>query len=283
MVSLYAPSWSARKRDAKITAEVKAEHNVEPDVEAGNFNKMLLPEFPELKACQSYIAKTRQELYLRSAPWGEQRGNRSILPEDTIDLRAWFSDRVAGFEPIKQAMLDKYDEQVALTEFKLNGMYDPEDYPTKERVSEKFKLKLSILPMPNVNDIRLLTDVPQHIRDEIAEAVTDELNANLNATLSYGMQALYKPIAHMATILKKYKDGEVKKLYDSVVENVRTMSDMAHKLNLTRNPVLEQLAIEAANLVDELTTKDLKESEGLQATTAKKAQALADRIAKLMP
>jgi hypothetical protein len=75
----------------------------------------------------------------------------------------------------------------------------------------------------------------------------------------------------------------VKRLFDSVVENVRTMSEMAHKLNISRDPTLEAFAIDAGNLVDQLTAKDLRDSEGMQAIVGQKARELADRIAQFMP
>lgn len=283
MYSLNAPTWSAYKRDKKITSEVKQQKHVNEEVKAGNFNKLLMPDFAELEACKSYIGATRQEFYLRTAPWGDQRGVRVGKAEEHMDIMAWFGDRRAGFEPIKQAMLDKYDEQIALTEFKLNDMFELSDYPDVDFIANKFQLRLSTVPLPNISDIRLLTEIPQHLRDEIEAQITSDINEGLASTLAHGMTELYKPIAHMAMTLDKHSKGEAKRLFDSVVENVRTMAEMVHKLNVMRNPVLEQLAIDAGNLVDGLTTKDLKDSEGLSAVTAKKAQVLADRIAKFIP
>jgi hypothetical protein len=281
--SLYAPTWTARKQDKRITAEIKASKGVDSDTDAGNFNKFLLPDFPELNQCKSYIGHTRQEFYLRTAPWGEMRGVRVGKAEEHMDMMSWFGDRRADFEPIKAAMLAKYSEQITLAEFKLNDMFDSEDYPDVEKVESRFQLRLSAMPLPNVNDVRVLTDIPKHVRQEIEDAITADINASFTATLTHGFQQLYKPIQHMADTLEKYKDGEIKRLFDSVVENVRVMSEMAHKLNVSRDPTLEAFAIEAGGLVDALTAKDLRDSEGMQVLVAKKAQDLAARIAMFMP
>jgi hypothetical protein len=280
---LYAPTWTARKQDKRITEEIKASKGVDSDIDAGNFNKMLLPDFKELELCKSYFGKTRQEFYLRTAPWGEQRGNRVGKAEEHLDMMAWFGDRQADFKPLLEAMLAKYVEHITLAEFKLNDMFDSEDYPDVDWVRSKFVLRLSVMPLPNVRDVRVLTDIPAHVRAEIEQQITDDINASITATLTHGFQQLYKPIAHMAETLEKYKDGEIKRLFDSVVENVRTMSDMAHKLNVSRDPTLEQFAIEAGNLVDALSAKDLRDSEGLQIVVSKKAADLAARIQMFMP
>jgi hypothetical protein len=283
LYSLYAPAWTARKLDKKITAEIKEQHNVDSDVDAGNFNKFLLPDFKELAACKSFIGKTRQEFYLRTAPWGEQRGARVGKAEEHMEMLSWFGDRVEDFKPLKREMLATYAEHVALAEFKLNEMYDPMDYPSVEKVDAKFQLRMSAVPLPNINDVRLLQEIPPHIRADIEASITADIQNSITATLTHGFQSLYKPIAHMADVLHKYKEGEVKRLFDSVVENVRTMSEMAHKLNISRDPTLEAFAIDAGNLVDQLTAKDLRDSEGMQAIVGQKARELADRIAQFMP
>ena len=283
LYSLYAPTWTARKQDKRITAEIKASKGVDSDTDAGNFNKFLLPDFKELDLCKSYFGRTRQEFYLRTAPWGEARGNRVGKAEEHMDMMAWFGDRKADFEPIKGAMLAKYTEHIALAEFKLSEMFDAEDYPDVDTVASRFQLRLSVMPLPNIQDVRVLTDIPAHIRQEIEDQITEDVNNSFTATLLHGFQQLYKPIAHMAETLGKYKDGEVKRLFDSVVENVRTMAEMAHKLNVTRDPTLAQFATEAGDLVDALTAKDLRDSEGMQVIVAKKAQDLANRIAAFMP
>jgi hypothetical protein len=283
MYSLYAPTWTAYKKDKRITAEVKKQNNVAESVDAGGYNKLLLPDCDELNKLKSYIGAVRSAFYLRAAPWGEQRGVRVGKAEEHLDMMSWFGDAEAGLEPPKHAFAKVYPSKIAEIEFVLNDMYNPHDYPPLDVVMDKFKLRLSVTPLPNVNDIRVLNEIPQHVRDEIEASIKDDIAKSHAATIGHAFQELYKPVAHMATMVKKYHDGDVKKLFDSVVENVRNIAVFAHKLNIARDPDLEALAQEADELVANLTAKDLKESDGARVLAAKKAQALADRIAAFMP
>jgi len=150
-------------------------------------------------------------------------------------------------------------------------------------VLNRFQLRLSVMPLPNTNDIRVLKEIPKHIRDELEESLKAEMHKAHASTVGHAFSELYKPIAHMATTLQKYHDGEVKRLFDSVVENVRTIAVFARKLNIARDATLDDLAQEAEDLVANLTMKDLKESDGQRVLTAQKAENLAARIAAFMP
>src|SRR5580765_9118216 len=83
LLSLYAPTWTAYKKDKQITAQVKKMNNVDDDVDAGSYNKMLLPECDTLTKLKSYIGSVRSTwFYGRTQPWGEARGDRVQNAED---------------------------------------------------------------------------------------------------------------------------------------------------------------------------------------------------------
>lgn len=283
MCSLYAPTWTAYKKDARVTAEVKRTNHVDQMVDAGSFNKMMLPDCGELDKLKSFFAATRMEFYARTAPWGEQRGVRATKAEEYMSLMQWFGDRQALLEPLKEDFGAIYPSKVAAMEFVLNDMFNPADYPPVDGVLDRFQLKLSVVPLPNVNDIRLLTEIPEHVREELEAALTTEIAKSYASTVEYTVTELLKPVQHMATTLRKYQTGDVKKLYESVIDNVRNIAVMATKLNLSRDPAIDALAKQAGELVRDLTAKDLKDSAGQMSVTAIQAEKLAARIAKFIP
>jgi hypothetical protein len=286
MYSLYAPTWTARKLDRKATADVKKLNGVKEQTNAGNFNKLILPDCKELDALKSYIGATRLQFYERTAAWGNTRGVRVGKAEDHLDLMSWFGDRRDGVRAPLQALLDVYPEKVAKLEYDADGlgaMFNADDYPPVDVVQRKFALDLSVSPLPNVNDIRVLTDIPAHVRQEIEDSLKVEFQKVQDQAVRDAFDALVKPIAHMATQLKRYHDGETKKVYDSVVENVREVAAVARRMNITRDPTIEAFADEAEALVKDVTKKDLKESDGLRVTKQKAAEDLAARMAKYLP
>jgi hypothetical protein len=281
--NLYAPTWTAYKRDKKITAEVKAMNNVADEVKAGSFNKMLLPDCKTLDALKSYMGAVRQWVYERTESWGDARGDRVGLAEHVMVNMHEFGDKQEGLKPLKAAFAVEYEAEKARAELELNEMFDPDDYPPIEEVLERFQLRLSTRPLPNVRDIRVMTEIPAHIRDDIEKQMKQDFDTAYTATAKAAFERLLKPVAHMAATLRAYDKGEVKKLYDSVVENVRDIANMMHMLNITKNADIDKLADAAFELVQDIKAADLKESEGTLRSKAAQAEALAARIAKFMP
>jgi len=283
MYTLYAPTWTARKLDKKATQQVKEANGVKDGTDAGNFNKLILPDCDELKAITSFIGATRNEFYLHTAAWGEQRGNRVGKAEHHMDLMSWFGDRKAALVPLVQALGAVYPSKIAEAEYKMHGLFDIQDYPSWDVVEGKFALDLFPQPMPNVNDIRDMGDIPNDQR----LAIEADMNARKDAAFAQAVrdtfEQLLKPVAHMAKQLQAYDKGEVKKIYESLTENVRIMAEAARRLNLTNDADIEALATECEALVDGVTQKNLKDSDGFRVEKAKAAEKLAARIAAFIP
>lgn len=284
LYNLNAPTWAARKLDKRVTSQAKAANGVSDTTNAGNFNKLLLPDCAELSACGSYISATRYDwFYTRTAPWGETRGIRVGKAENHLDVMMEFGDKQAGLEPLLDKFEAVYPLKVAAIADLLKGMFNARDYPPWEFVRAKFALRLAVQPLPNANDVRVLTDIPAHIRAEIEESLKAEQEKVYAASISHAFTELLLPVQHMAKQLKAYTEGDVKKIYDSLIENVRDMGEAAKRLNIARDPRIDALAAEAVSLVDGVTRQDLKQSDGFRIEQQKKAEALAARIAILIP
>jgi hypothetical protein len=280
MYSLYAPTWTARKLDKKATEDVKKMNGVDSGTDAGNYNKLLLPDCAELKALSSYIAAGRNAFYLRTAPWAEARGVRVGLAENHMDLMSWFGDLQHGMGPLKSAFGAVYPAEIEKSIFLLHGMGDRSEYPGWHVVERRFDLQLSVQPLPNKNDIRVLTEIPKHVREEIESNLQKEFENVQSLAVRNALEPLLKKLAHMGAHLRAYTSGEAKKIYDSLTENVTAMAEAAKRLNIARDTVVDQLADEALRLVAGVTSEDLKTSDGMRDTKAKAAEELAAKMAQ---
>jgi hypothetical protein len=283
MYTLYAPTWTARKLDKKATKQVKESNGVKDGINAGNFNKLILPDCAELTTIQSYIGTTRNEFYLRSAAWGEQRGIRVGKAENHMDTVSWFGDRKAGLEPLKDALGAVYPAKIAQAEYDMHGLFDIADYPSWDVVREKFQLDLYPQPLPNAEDIRTMQDIPADQRAAIEADMEQRTNAAFAGAVAEAFTMLMEPIAHMAKQLRAYTAGDAKRLHESLHENIRMMAAAARRLNLTNDPDIEEMAVHAEELVAGVTKDDLKDNDLFRASKAKEAEALAARIAKFLP
>jgi hypothetical protein len=281
MYSLNAPTWTARKLDKKATAEVKAANNVKDTTDAGNFNKLILPDCKELQAIQSHIGAVRQAFYLRTAAWGESRGTRVGKAENHLDVMSWFGDEKAKLGPLKVAFGAVYPSKVAGMEYELHGLWNPNDYPPWDVVESKFALRLSVQPLPNVNDVRVLKEIPPHVRQEIEEALKQEFADVQAQSIKNALEPLLDKLTHMAARLKEFKGEKKQRLHDSLTENVVIMADAAKRLNIARDPVVDQIADEAAAIAIGVTKDDLRDSDLLRASKVKQAEALAAKMGAL--
>ena len=280
MVTLNARVWTARKLDKKVSAEVKAARNITSDVDAGNYNKRLL-ESVEHQACVSHVGATRNEFYLRAAPWGDVRSVGVVKAEDVLDLSAWFGDQKAGLEPKLDTFGKVYTQQAAEREYATHGMCDPQDFPPWDVVREKFGISLSFRPLPKVADIRVITEIPEHIRAEIEDALKKEFADAQSSAVKNALEPLFEKVEHMMVRLREYTGEKKERLHESLTENVVLMADAARRLNITRDPVVEQMADMAIALVTGVTKEDLKASPVMRTAKAKEAEDLAARMAKL--
>jgi hypothetical protein len=291
LYSLYAPTWTARKLDKKVTEQAKQANGVAADTDAGNFNKFLLPECAELEAITKYIGGVRQWFYSKTAPWGETRGTRAGLAENHLDLMHEFGDVRDGLKPLRDAFIKVYPVKVQEMEFKLHDMFNASDYPAVGDVERRFDLHLSVQPLPNVNDIRVLQEIPPHLRQEIEDSLKEEFAKARDTAIENAVLELFKPLSNLAKQLQRVQefndapvDGKKRPpIFDSLVDNVREMAGTARRYNLARDPNIEALADEAERLVANITAKDLKESDGARVEVQKKAAVLAARVAQYLP
>lgn len=283
MYSLYAPTWTARKLDKKATAQVKEANGVKDSVNAGNFNKLILPDCTELEAITAHVGSVRNGFYLRTAPWGEARGMRAGKAEDHMDLMSWFGDRQEEQKPLVHTFGVAYSELVAKAEYDMHGMFNVEDYPPWDVVEGKFALRLSVTPLPNVKDIRVMTEIPAHVRQQIEHAIQKDMHDVYASSIVEAFTTLLEPIRHMSNQLRAYDAGKTKKIFESLTVNVAKMADAARRLNIARDPRIEAIAAEAESLVEGVTKADLKDNDLFRASKAKAAEELANRIAQFIP
>src|SRR5262249_49231809 len=151
LATLSISMFSPRKTDKKVTREVIDQHQAAES--AGKFVKQLLPE-EALEAIKKLQNEARQFHYENTLPWSDEGGR--ILPSahymTYVDKMREFGAR---FDPLVDAFLERYEEYKETARSRLNGMFNPNDYPSKERVRKKFKFKSAFLPFPDGADFRV--------------------------------------------------------------------------------------------------------------------------------
>lgn len=247
IVNLNISQWSGRKHDKNATREVEEAHNAQTG-QAGRFNKMLTSkEF--LAGILNRGSAARSFLYEQTLPWGDN-GDR-ILPS------AIYFDFITGMDKLKTEFFEEvdkaeneYNNELREAEARLNGLFNASDYPSSEEFKSKFGFKISFMPIPETQDLRI--DLSQTEINVLKQSITTEMNNRLAASMADVWQRIKEQLDHMKERLTGLNDkGKVKSFNDSLFTNLSDIIDLLPKLNIAGSPDIDQICEELKSLMVE--------------------------------
>ena len=281
VVSLSISQWSGRRLDRKITDEVNQAHNAAS--EAGRYNKLLLPK-DALEQVQKVVSETRTGFLERTLPWMDG-GSRIMNAGAFLAHSAWMRGQQSKFSAAVEAFLTEYPSHVHAASKRLNGMFDPDDYPTVEELRHKFGMDTRIMPVPSSDDFRVA------MSEEQAAFIKADIERNVAAATQEAVRDVYRRVAEVAERmvdrLSKYKPakrrGEKSEgvFRDSLVENVRDLIMVLPSLNITGDPELAALADRLRPLA-EWDASVLRENDAVRKDVAHQAQEILDSMAGML-
>ena len=135
--------WTARKFDKKITKEVEDTHNSK---DIGRFNKILIAE-SSLKDIQKIANEARALIYSKTAPWLDD-GYRICTTAIYFELTQEISEIKGRFDACTSKFIDNFPAYIEEARNRLNGTFNPADYPTPSELQRKFNFSVDFLPIP---------------------------------------------------------------------------------------------------------------------------------------
>jgi hypothetical protein len=279
LVEIKISAWTARKLDRKITNKVNREHGATDD--AGRYNKLLL-EAKRLKSITDVILEARDLLHHYTKPWSEGVG---ILPNVFHEeFAAKYRKLEREFENVVEEFCRDYPNLIEERKVKLNGMFDPADYPDPSKIREKFKMKLRTLPLPDAEDFRADTLDPATMAD-IKREVEESLSEVRHDAMQHSVDQIKEVVGHLATKLKTYgtsADGKRCFFTQSTVDNVVELAELLPHFNFDDNPDFDKVA---ARIKNELTVEDiktLKKEPTVRESVAKSADEILSQVESLL-
>lgn len=268
LANLSISRWSAKKTDRKVTKEVTDAHGADRD--AGDFRKTLVDK-AHLKALMTSASAIRAYHYKMTLPWDDD--GRRILPSASFKE---YSDtnRTMRFadEKLRREFIAVYPSLLATAPKRLGSMYDPKDFPSASEIADKFDIKISLEPIPSAADFRV------DVGEEAAEAIRAEITAENDLKFQQAMKDLYGRVHKVVNHISETLHQEDPRIFDTLVTNARDIVACLPALNLTSDPVLEQLRIDL--------DKMLPHPDALRAsphTRKQTADAADEIIAKMQP
>lgn len=272
LVQLSISQWTARKYDRKTTQEVAIAHNT--TMNAGRYNKSLLPLNDELDNVHKKSTIIRTKFYANTLPWGIE-GTMMLPTANYLAFMTDFRKEKSEWELLVNKFLANYDPLKLEAQKVLGSLYSDSDYPSAESIRHKFRMDLAVFPVPS-NDFRV--SIASEELSRIQEDVERRVALAGQQAMQDVWQRLYDRVKHMAEKL-----ADPKAIFrDSMIENAREICALLPRLNFADDPNLEALRQEVELGISSHHPDALRNDPDLRRTAAAQAKDIVDRMGVFM-
>lgn len=268
LVRLSISIFNSKRQDKKITNDVINQHNVTKD--AGRWIKNLIDP-SKLEKIVTIAQQARIENYNLSLPW-DNDGIR-ILP---ITMYNDYAEKLrklcAKFTYECENFVTNYPAYVQEAKENLNGMFNPNEYPTQEAIKAKFGFNLDFSPLPDADDFRinLKSDEMQTIKTSLENRVSLALEA-ANRDL---WSRLIDPIKHLSEKLKDEKSI----FRNSIIENIKEIVSLVPSLNISDDANFKPMIEDIKKSILSIDAEMLRENKTVRTNTQIEAEKLIEKM-----
>lgn len=273
LVQLNVSQWTARKYDKKVTQQVAEQHNT--IVEAGRYNKSLLPLNDYLGNIHKLTTTIRTEYYKNTLPWGIN-GTQMLPSKNYMSFMTEFRNHKANWLSLVDQFVDVYP-QLKLDAQRLlpNGLYKEEDYPTIDGLRAKFGMDMVVMPVP-ADDFRV--QIADEELSAIQQQVTDRVTNASQEAMKEAWQRLYDVVKHASDKL----NDPTGIFRDSLVQNINDICGVLPRLNFADDPNLETMRQQVEQSLANENPEALRVDWDLREQKARQAKAIADKMSVFM-
>ena len=276
LVALNIGVWTARKHDRHISEEVATTHGAAAD--AGWYNKILIDR-RHFKKINSVVAEARGHHYNNTLPWRDD-GYRILPAANYFEYCEQQRANRDRFNAAVSEFITGYPDMVEEARDRLNGLYDPTDYPEPKRIIDKFGADICVLPLPAGADFRV----------DLSEAETQRVRADIERRTQEAAQAavrdlwqrLYDTVLPVAEKLAAYSrdSGRAENPFrDTLITNLRDLVDLLPRLNFTGDPQLDAMRQRLSDELCQIEPQTLRKNADMRRDTAAAAARILEDMA----
>ena len=274
LVDLNISSWTAKKLDRKVSAEIDADKQT--SVRAGNYNKSLMAGSVELDNITKYAAATRTWHNHMTLPWSDS-GTRLIPTRNLFAYQQELGQREVEFNQLVQEFLDKYNALVQAAQFRLGALFDADEYPDVEFIQHKFGFRYAFTPVPEAGDFRVdignegLADLKKGFEDAQTQRIADAMKDMWDR-----VRDITERLSNQLRVNKQ--TGEKGRLHQSTLDSALELCEMLKCMNITNDPTLEQVRKEMFMTLNGIDLKELKQDDLVRADVKTELDALISKL-----
>ena len=270
LIDLNISLWTARKLDKNVSKEIDI--NKRTTTKAGNYNKHILAGSDHLEAITKLAGEIREWHARQTLPWSDT-GTRLLPMNNFFDYKEQLGIYEAEFRSRVNNFIDEYPNIITVMAYRLGQLFDRSEYPDAHKIATKFNMKYTIMPVPEVNDFRI--DVEDAIRNEMRAEYEKAYDSRVEAAMQDAWSRLHVTLEHMIDRLS----GEDRKIFrNSLIENALELTSLLTKLNVTKDPKLEEARKALEKSLVGVTPDELRTSVGARDEVLARVTEIMDMI-----
>lgn len=262
-VAFTASGIGLNIRDEEAEKEYALRHGIDPN--RIRFTKKILGD--AVKPIISEVGKIRR--YIKGQTFDGIGGSRIMVATEADRIRRQVNKHIAAAHEALDGLVAQWPAIIERERIDLNGDFDPANYPSSaEALRHSFAFELEIEPMPDPNQFRLIQELTETEREDMAQRLEAQIaaaRANMEAETVQRTLDLIKEVADtLGDPDKPIVDSEGRK---GCIPKLREHLERLPALNIEGNPNLTQLRSETLAAL-ELNADQLRDSKASRKRTA---------------
>ncbi len=236
LVELNISVWPATKIDRETTEQVNTNASAVRD--ASQTKKNLFAGTGLRKDIEKLAARIRLYHNQRTLPWAD-KGERMLPTALFMEYKQTMNAYEQTFETMCQNFFAEYPRLVQEAQVNLGRLYKAEDYPDLTDVRLKFGFRRTVKPVPEAGDFRL--DIPANDLEEMRAEFVTQQDEKLAEAMRAPWERLHTMLVGISEKLTDVEGDDGKKRYhDTLITNPLELCELLTKLNVTKDPKLEE-------------------------------------------
>jgi hypothetical protein len=273
LVELSVRSWTGRKLDKGVSAEIDVAKKAKTSVV--NANKNLMAGTGVLDKIIKYAAQVRSWHISQTLPWSDN-GSRLLPMSNFMAYKEQLGVLEDNYNALVDKFIDAYPNLIISAAFQLGDLFDRTEYPELHTLRNRFAFSYNFFPVPNAGDFRI--DINEEAKADILANCNKAYEDRLNNAMRDAWERLKDCLTRMSDrlVVDVVHDAngtpsqEFRVFRDSMIDNAKDLVDLLKHLNLTQDPLMEQARRDLKGILDKYDADDLRES--FTARTDAKAQ-----------
>ena len=268
LVELRIGNWSGRRYDPSASLSLADTYRNDP--EYARVNKAIIAK-DEIKKILRVVNMARRVHYEMTLPWGD--GGLRLLPGE---LYLEYSRKIGSLKQQFVAKVEKfclaYPRLVKAAQGVLNGLFNPDDYPSIDEVRRKFSFDIHFSPISDASDLRV--KLQAHEVDKLRR----DIESRQGELQEEAMRSLWKRLYEVIRPLAEKLNDPTGIFRDSLVGNVHDLVTLLPSLNVTQDPELTRMANEVRRKLCGYSPEELRKAEGARGKAARDADEILERM-----